>query len=101
MPIYIMLAKFTNDGRKSIVNNPGKIMEINQELEDVGAKIITQYALLGNYDLVNIFEAHSNEVIARVSAKFGSLGIVEPTTMVAISMHDYVRELGGAKIITE
>ena len=70
MPIYIMLAKFTNDGRKSIVNNPGKNNGNKPGTRDVGAKIITQYALLGNYDLVNIFEAHSNEVIARVSGKF-------------------------------
>jgi uncharacterized protein with GYD domain len=65
----------------------------------MGAKVVAQYALLGNYDFINILEAQSNEVIARVSAELGSRGTLEPITMAAISMKDYVRELETAKII--
>jgi len=50
MPIYVMLTKLTNDGRKSVMNNPGRIFEVHKELEKMGAKIIAQYATLGNYD---------------------------------------------------
>jgi len=99
MPIYVMLTKLTNDGRKSVMNNPGRIFEVHKELEKMGAKIIAQYATLGNYDFVNIIEAESNEAIARISADFGSRGTVEPITMVAISMQDYVRQLEMAKMI--
>ena len=99
MPLYVMLTKLTSDGRKSVMNNPGRIFKVHKELEEMGAKIIAQYAMLGNYDLVNIIEAESNEAIARISAQFGSRGTLEVTTFGAITMQDYVRELEMAKII--
>ena len=48
MPLYVMLTKLTNEGRKSVMNNPGRIFKVHKELEDMGAKIIAQYAVLGN-----------------------------------------------------
>ena len=99
MPLYVMLTKLTIDGRKSVMNNPGRIFKVHKELEVMGAKIIAQYAVLGDYDFVNIIEAQSNEAIARISAQFGSRGTLEVTTLAAITMQDYVRELEMAKII--
>ncbi len=99
MPVYVMLTRLTSDGRKSMMNNPQRAFEVNKEVEEMGAKVITQYALLGNYDFINILEAQSNEVIARVASELGSRGTLEPITMAAISMQDYVRELETARII--
>lgn len=99
MPLYIMLTKLTSDGRKTMMTNPRRAAEVNQEVEKMGAKVIAQYALLGNYDFINVLEAPSNEVIARVSAELGSRGTLEPVTMAAISMDEYIRELETAKII--
>ena len=99
MPLYVMLTKLTSAGRKSVMNNPGRIFKVHKELEEMGARIIAQYATLGDYDFVNIFEAESNEAIARVSAQFGSRGTLEITTIAAITMQEYVRELEMAKII--
>jgi uncharacterized protein with GYD domain len=82
-----------------MMNNPQRAFEVNKEVEAMGAKVIAQYALLGNYDFINILEAQSNEVIARVASELGSRGTLEPMTMAAISMQDYVRELETAKII--
>jgi uncharacterized protein with GYD domain len=55
---------------------------------------------LGSYDFINILEAQSNEVIARVASEIGSRGTLEPITMAAITMQEYVRELETAKIIS-
>ena len=99
MPIYVMLTRLTSEGRKSMMNNPQRAFEVNKEVEEMGAKVLAQYALLGNYDFVNILEAQSNEVIARVASELGSRGTLEPITMAAITMQDYVRELQTAKII--
>jgi uncharacterized protein with GYD domain len=101
MPLYVMLTKLTSDGRKSVMNNPGRISIVNKELEQMGAKIIAQYAVLGDYDFVNVIEAQSNEAIVRIAAHFGSRGTVIPVTMGAITMQDYVRELETAKIINK
>ena len=99
MPIYVMLTRLTSEGRKSMMNNPQRAFEVNKEVEEMGAKVIVQYALLGNYDFINILEAQSNEVMARVASELGSRGTLEPITMAAITMQDYVRELQTAKII--
>jgi uncharacterized protein with GYD domain len=94
-----MLTRLSADGRKSMMNNPQRAFEVNKEVEAMGAKIVAQYALLGSYDFINILEAQSNEAIARVASEIGSRGTLEPITMAAITMQDYVRELETAKIV--
>ena len=99
MPLYIMFTRLSSEGRKSMMNNPQRAFEVNKEVDAMGAKIVAQYALLGNYDFINILEAQSNEAIARVASEIGSRGTLEPITMAAITMQDYVRELETAKIV--
>ncbi len=99
MPYYVMLTKLTYAGRKTVMRNPGRIWEVNKEVEDMGAKIISQYSLLGAYDFINILEAPSNTVIARVSAALGSRGTMEPLTMSAITIEDLVKEIQMAKAL--
>ncbi|MDO9333093.1 MAG: GYD domain-containing protein [Dehalococcoidales bacterium] len=101
MALYVMLTKLTSEGRKTLMNNPRRAWEVNKEVEAMGAKVLAQYALLGGYDFINILEAPSNEVIARVSSQLGSRGTLEPLTMSAITMQDFVRELETAKIIKD
>ena len=99
MPYYVMLTRLTDAGRKTIMKNPGRIWEVNKEVEDMGAKILAQYSLLGEYDFVNILEAPNNTVIARVSAALGSRGTMVPLTMTAITIEDLVKELQMARAI--
>ena len=94
-----MLTKLTDHGRKTIMNNPGRIWEVNKEVEDMGAKILAQYAVLGEYDFVNILEAANNTVIARVAASLGSRGTLQPLTMSAITIEDLIKEIQTAKAI--
>lgn len=101
MPYYIMLTNLTSEGRKTLMSNPGRLREVNKEVETMGAKVIAQYALLGPYDFMNILEAPSNEAIARVSSALGSRGTMEPLTMTAVEIDDFIRELETAKIIKD
>ncbi|MDD4924848.1 MAG: GYD domain-containing protein, partial [Dehalococcoidales bacterium] len=82
MPTYIMLTKLTDEGRKTIKTKPERILEVNREVEAMGVKIKTQYALLGNYDFLNIIEAASNEAVAKLAVELGSRGTLRSTTMV-------------------
>jgi uncharacterized protein with GYD domain len=56
----------------------------------MGVKIISQYALLGGYDFVNIIEAPDNQAIARVAVDLGSRGTLQTTTLPALSVDDFV-----------
>lgn len=74
MSIYVMLTTLTDEGRKTIKSHPERIKEVNQEVERMGVKILDQYALLGQYDFLNIIEAPDNDVISRVAIELGSRG---------------------------
>ena len=36
---------------------PGRVTEVNQEVEQMGGKVVAQYATLGEYDFVTVIEA--------------------------------------------
>ena len=90
---YCLMTKLTNEGRKSIKKNPGRIWEVNKEIEQMGAKIIAQYKLLGQYDFVNILEAENARVISRVVIEICSRGTIEPLLMGALTVEDFVKEI--------
>jgi uncharacterized protein with GYD domain len=93
MAIYMLLTTLTAEGRKSLKKNPGRIWEVNKEIEQMGAKIITQYKVLGPYDFINIIECPNNNVISRVAIEMGSRGTLQPTIMALTSIEDFVKEI--------
>jgi uncharacterized protein with GYD domain len=90
MPVYVMLTTLTDEGRKTIQENPGRIKEVNREVEAMGVKILSQYALMGAYDFVNILEAPDNLTVARVAVNLGSRGTLQTMTLSAISIDDFI-----------
>ncbi len=93
MAIYILLSTLTDEGAKTIKTNPGRIKEVNAELEKLGVRVTAQYATLGAYDFVNIVEAADNMTIARVSAELGSRGSIKITSLPAINIDDFIKSL--------
>ena len=69
--------------------NPGRLREVNRDVEEMGAKVLHQWAALGEYDFVNVVEAPSNEVIARISVELGSRGTIEISTFPAMSIDTF------------
>lgn len=94
MATYILLSNLTDEGAKTIKNNPSRIKEVNAELEKMGVRVTAQYATLGPYDFVNVVEAADNTTIARVSAELASRGSIKITTLPAISIDEFIRSLG-------
>ncbi len=86
MQTYILLAKLTAEGRKTVQERPGRVTEVNQDVEAMGAKVVSQWAVLGPYDFVSVVEAPDNETIAQVSLALGGRGTVELLTLPAISL---------------
>jgi len=93
MGTYIMFSKLTPEGRKTIKERPGRIKEVDQELEAMGLKVIKQYATLGPYDFVNIVEAADNETVGKVSVDLCSRGTIEIMTLAAIPVDKFISSL--------
>jgi uncharacterized protein with GYD domain len=85
-----MLSKLTAEGRKTVRENPGRIQEVNKEVEAHGVKVLSQYATLGPYDFVNVVEAPDVKTVMKVSVELGARGTVEITTLPTISLSDFV-----------
>ena len=62
MPKYIMLSNLTDEGRKTVKMRPERIKEVNDEIEKMGAKVLEQYAVLGEYDFINIFKNDNPDI---------------------------------------
>jgi uncharacterized protein with GYD domain len=90
MPYYILLSNLTDEGRKTVKERPERIKEVNKELETFGVRVISQYAVLGPYDFVNVVEAPDNETIAKVSIELGSRGTIKILSMAAIPIDEFI-----------
>ncbi len=93
MPIYIMISTLTDEGRKTIKKHPERIEEVNREIENMGAKVLAQYAVLGEYDFLNILEAPNNEAIAKLSIELGSRGTIQIITLPAIPVEEFIARM--------
>ncbi|MDQ3467738.1 MAG: GYD domain-containing protein [Chloroflexota bacterium] len=95
MATFIMLSTLTDEGASTIKSDPNRITEVNQELEKMGVKVLSQYAVLGPYDFVNVVEAKDNVAIARVSAVLSARGSIRLLTMPAIPIDEFISGLAS------
>jgi len=93
MATYVMLTTLTDEGRKTIKDNPKRIKEVNKEVEAMGVKVIAQYALLGPYDFVNILEAKDSKTISKVAIELGARGTLQTLTMAALTLDEFIGSL--------
>jgi len=70
----MMLTKLTAQGVQTLKANPARLREVNRDVEELGAKVLHQWATIGEYDFVNIVEAADAAAIAKVSLALGARG---------------------------
>jgi len=91
MATYIMLSRLTEEGAETIRKNPGRVQEVNKELEGMRVRVLQQYAVLGAYDFVNIVEAPDLATAMKASIQLGARGSVRIETLAAVPMDEFVR----------
>ena len=93
MPTYIMFSTLTPEGVQTVKNNPSRIKEVNKEIEQIGAKVVAQWATLGQFDFVNVVEAPDEKTMAKVSLELGSRGTASYQSLAAIPIDDFISAL--------
>jgi uncharacterized protein with GYD domain len=93
MALFVMLTNLTPDGVKTLKSNPNRVGEVNKEVEQIGAKVIAQYATLGQFDFVTIVEAPDEKTMAKVSVELGSRGTMSSQTLAAMPSEELVSTL--------
>ena len=74
MPMFILLTTLTQQGIQTLKSNPERLRQVNQDVEELGCRVLHQWATLGEFDFVNIVEAPDDLTIAKVSVALGARG---------------------------
>jgi len=93
MPVYIMLSSLTVQGVQTLKSNPDRLREVNRDVEELGAKVLHQWATLGDFDFVNVVEAPDTATMARVSVALGARGSTKIQTLPALTIDELLETL--------
>ena len=93
MPTYIMLSTLTAQGVQTLKSNPERLREVNRDVEELGAKVLHQWATLGTFDFVNVVEAPDFATVAKVSIGLGARGSTRIETLPALDVEEFLRTL--------
>jgi uncharacterized protein with GYD domain len=69
-----MLTTLTDQGLQTLRSHPERLRAVNRDVEELGAKVLHQWACLGPFDFVNIIEAPDAATVARLSVTLGARG---------------------------
>ncbi len=94
MPTYILLSTLTAQGVQTLKANPERLREVNRDVEEIGAKVIHQWATLGTFDFLSVVEAPDEATIARVSVTLGARGSTKVQTVTALTIDEFLAALG-------
>jgi uncharacterized protein with GYD domain len=96
MPTYVMLTTLGPDGWATVREHPNRIREVTEEVEGMGLKVLTQYALMGQYDFLNVIEAPDEATMARAAISLAARGTMRTTTFQAVSVDELIESLKRA-----
>jgi uncharacterized protein with GYD domain len=88
-----MMCTLTPGGVQTVKNNPQRILEVNSEVEQLGASVKAQWATLGEFDFISVVQAPDEKTMARVSLELGSRGTGRYETLAAIPIDDFIDSL--------
>jgi uncharacterized protein with GYD domain len=93
MPIYILLSSLSTQGVQTLKSNPDRLREVTHDVEELGARVLHQWATLGEYDFVNVVEAPDIATVARVSVALGARGSTRIETLPALTVDEFIQTL--------
>jgi uncharacterized protein with GYD domain len=94
MPVFVMLSTLGPQGSATLRENPERLHQVNADVESMGVKILSQYALLGQWDFINIIDAPDQATMAKVATTLAARGTLKTQTLAAIPIEDFITVLG-------
>jgi uncharacterized protein with GYD domain len=93
MPIYILLSSLSTQGVQTLKSNPDRLREVNHDVEELGARVLHQWATLGEFDFISVVEAPDTATVARVSVALGARGSTQIETLPALTIDEFIETL--------
>ena len=93
MTTYILLSTLSAQGVQTLKSNPERLREVNKDVEELGCRVLHQWATLGEFDFVNIVEAPDIATVAKVSLSLSARGSTKIETLPALEIEEFLRTL--------
>ena len=93
MPIFILLSTLSQQGVQTIKSNPERLRQVNKDVEELGCRVLHQWATLGSFDFVSVVEAPDIATVAKVSVSLGARGSTKIETLPALDIEEFLRTL--------
>ncbi|HTZ08384.1 MAG TPA: GYD domain-containing protein [Acidimicrobiales bacterium] len=95
MATFLMLSTLGPEGMATLRLNPQRLREVNAEVEAMGATVVAQWALLGQYDFATVLEAPDEKVVTRVAVTLGARGTLKTKTLMAVPIDEFIETVGS------
>jgi uncharacterized protein with GYD domain len=81
------------DGSARLRENPERLREVSAEVEQMGVKVLEQFAVLGQWDFLNIIEAPDDVTMSKVAMTLASRGTLKTMTLPIIDIEEFIAAL--------
>jgi len=85
VPHYITLMRWTSKGLAGLPSWRERVEEGERTIEEAGGKLVGVWVTLGQYDVVEVFEAPSDDVALEIITKLQRHGAEETETLRAFT----------------
>ena len=85
MPHFVSLMRWTSTGRVGLPAWRDRVEEGERMIEEAGGKLVGVWVTLGQYDVVEVFDAPSDEVALEIITKLQRHGAEETETLRAFT----------------
>jgi len=93
MKTFIILTELTEEGKKSIQNDPAGMKLSAHAIESRGCILVDQFALLGPWDFLTIIKAKDEKSIFRITTELDALGTVKTMTLPAMPIEEFIDDI--------
>ena len=91
--MFILLTTLTQQGIQTLKSNPERLRQVNQDVEELGCRVLHQWATLGEFDFVNIVEAPDIATVAKVAVALSARGSTKIETLPALEIEEFLQTL--------
>ena len=95
MSTFLMLSTLGPEGMATLREHPERLHQVNEEVEAMGARVVAQWALLGQYDFATVLEAPDEHTVTRVAVALGARGTLKTKTLLAVPVDQFLRALAA------
>ena len=89
MPTYITLLRWSAKGVENVKDSPARLQQAKDAIKAAGGEFKAFYMTMGQYDMVIVAEAPSDEAYAKTMLGLARAGSVRTETLRAFTEEEY------------